>query len=398
MTFDRVTDACGETLSMIIQLCPALLDWIVFLVLFAALYGAGERNMSGLQCAWLGGIPQITYMISSLVVGVLLSRRNARTVLLAATVLSTVLGIACLNLTAFTTQMLALGLFGVAIALFFNAFQTFMRGETAPGGLADTVGGYTVAWSLGSSMGFLSSGTFYRLGPLALSAVVVLVGGGVLTILLTYRRRPYETASADEHIEQPLGNHRRMNPAYVWVAWCLIFTGMFVQRPLQSLFPALCARQGISPALAGLPLFLHMLIQGIWGYHIRRYASWRYRRTPLVAAHGFAVLLMVLVTRNPAYAFSACAVALLGFYTGYVYFTAVYYASNSGRRSLNIGVNECLVGLGSFAGLFACQWWMKRSGEDSSMYAVCAWAMVLALGLQVLLASLRVREPADSGQ
>ena len=34
---------------MRIQLCPALMDWIVFLVLFAVLYGAGERGLSGSQ-------------------------------------------------------------------------------------------------------------------------------------------------------------------------------------------------------------------------------------------------------------------------------------------------------------------------------------------------------------
>ena len=48
-------------------------------------------------------------------------------------------------------------------------------------------------------------------------------------------------------------------------------------------------------------------------------------------------------------AITAVAIILLGMYMGYAYFAAVYYASNSGRRSLNIGVNECLVGMGSFA-------------------------------------------------
>ena len=41
---------------MLVQICPALMDWTVFLVLFAVLYGAGERGFSGLQCAWIGGI------------------------------------------------------------------------------------------------------------------------------------------------------------------------------------------------------------------------------------------------------------------------------------------------------------------------------------------------------
>ena len=57
---------------MLMQLCPALMDWTMFLVLFAVLYGAGERGFSGLQCAWIGGIGQLAYMVTSLLAGLAL--------------------------------------------------------------------------------------------------------------------------------------------------------------------------------------------------------------------------------------------------------------------------------------------------------------------------------------
>ena len=41
----------AEPSYMLMQVCPALMDWTVFLVLFAVLYGAGKRSFSGLQCA-----------------------------------------------------------------------------------------------------------------------------------------------------------------------------------------------------------------------------------------------------------------------------------------------------------------------------------------------------------
>ena len=69
-------------------------------------------------------------------------------------------------------------------------------------------------------------------------------------------------------------------------------------------------------------------------------------------------------------------IILLGLYLGYAYFAAVYYSSNSGRRSLNIGVNECLVGLGSFAGLFAAEWGESLLGKQGGMYAVGAVALL----------------------
>ena len=119
---------------MFVQVCPALMDWTAFLVLFAVLYGAGERGFSGLQCAWIGGIGQLAYMVTSLLGGLMLTRRNAHGFLIASTAGSTAMGIVCLRLTCFTPQMVCQALLFACLAFFFNSFQTFMRGETAPVG------------------------------------------------------------------------------------------------------------------------------------------------------------------------------------------------------------------------------------------------------------------------
>ncbi len=373
---------------MRIQICPALMDGIVFLVFFAVLYGAGARGLSSAQCAWLGGIPQIAYMATSITIGAFLTRRNARGWLLAGTVACGGFGAAALLVTAFRPLWVLLVLFCVALSVFFNAFQTFMRGETQPGGLARTVGRYTLAWSLGSSLGFLSSGSAYRLGPAFLAGLDGAVALGILGILLTHRGRPHHEASAEEHVESAGAAGRPVNPAFVGVAWCMIFTAMFVQRPVQNFFPAICARQGIAPFLAGLPLFLHMLVQGLGGYGVHWMQRWRYRRTPLAWFHLGAAAAFLVLFLYPQFWVCMVLVPALGLYTGYAYFSAVYYASNSGRRSLNVGVNECLVGLGSFAGLYAAETWMRRFGNDAVMYAVCAAALLFSLFLQLLIASL----------
>ncbi len=187
---------------MFMQVCPALMDWTVFLVLFAVLYGAGERGFSGLQCAWVAGIGQLAYMVTSPLAGLALTRRNARGFLLASTAGSTVMGIVCLRLTSFAPQMACQVLLFVFMALFFNSFQTFMRGETVPGGLALTVGRYTLAWSAGSAAGFLTSGSLYRLGNLALCVMTLLVGTVILVALVRHRARPHALASADEHVDK----------------------------------------------------------------------------------------------------------------------------------------------------------------------------------------------------
>jgi hypothetical protein len=310
------------------------------------------------------------------------------------TVLTTVLGAACLMLEDFVLQMVCLGLLGVVLATFFNSFQTFMRGETAPGGLAKTVARYTLAWSAGSSLGFLSSGAVYRLGTMALAAVDVAVGLGVLLTLARYRYRSQDEASADEHVEQPGHGARAVNPAYVAVAWCTVFTVMFVQRPLQSLFPALCGQAGVAPAAAGGVLFLHMLLQGVWGYAMGRCTRWRYRRTPIIVFHTTAALILSLVAWHPSPVASSAGIVVLGLYTGFAYFSAVYYSSNSGRRSFNIGVNECLVGLGGLAGLFVSERLIGYTGSESAMYMVGAVALFGSMLVQLLVDS---RWPTTAG-
>ena len=380
---------------MIMQICPALMDWTAFLVLFAVLYGAGERGFTGPQCAWVGGVGQLAYMVTSLLAGLVLTRRNARRFLLASAAGSTAMGIECLLVTSFAPQMACQVLLFVCLALFFNSFQTFMRGETAPGGLALTVGRYTLAWSAGSAAGFLSSGSLYRLGCPALCGMTLLVGTVVLVALVRHRVRPHGMASADEHVDDAAPGARAVNPRYVAVGWCLIFTAMFVQRPLQSLWPAVCARAAIRPFLPGLVLSLHMLVQGVWGHRVAAFAAWRYRRAPLVVLHLAGAAVLGLAWLKPAFPISAAAIVVLGLYTGFAYFAAVYYSSSSGRRSLNIGVNECLVGMGSFAGLFAAQWGETLTGKDGGMYAVCAVALLASLLVQAALASLRCPEAPE---
>ncbi len=375
---------------MRIQLCPALMDWIVFLVLFAVMYSAGERSLSGAERVWLASIPSVTYTVVSLLVGLVLTRRNARRLLLLSTLLMTAFGAASLLRADFAAQMLCLGLLGASQAVFFNAFQTFMRGETVPGGLAVTVARYTLAWSAGSSFGFLSSGAAYQLGMIALAGVDAAVGLAVLGLLLRHRPRHHDEASADEHVEQPGDGARAVNPAYVAVGWCMIFSVAFVQRPLQSLFPAACGQLGVSADVAGFVLFLHMLVQGVSGYAMRCFTNWRYRRTPIVLVHTAAALMFGCAVRYPSFLMSSAAIVLFGSYAGFVYFSSVYYSSNSGRRSYNIGVNECAVGMGCLAGPFVSQWWATCTGSDRAMYGVAAVALLASMVVQLLLASRRL--------
>ena len=374
---------------MRIFICPALMDLLVFLVSFAVFYGAGERGLTLGQSAWLGGTMQIVYLLFSLASGLILSRRNARPIMLFSAVASGAASIACLLLTGFTPLLIALGLFGFTAALFFNSFQTFMRGESSPGTLVRTVALYNLAWSVGSALGTISSGALYRLGMLALCLFTVVVTAIVLVVLLRHRPRATSVPSSDDYVEQGNGNARPVDPNYVWIGWLLIFTVCFFQRPITTYMSSLWAKENIHPFLASVPLFMLMFVQGVFAFYFERLRHHLYSRTPIWVAGLSAVVLCLVMGWFPGFACRAIGISLLGFYGGFAFFSAVYYSSNSGRRSLNIGVNECLVGVGSLAGLFACEWFMKHYASDDALFYVCAAGLLLSTVAQFVIGSQR---------
>jgi MFS family permease len=376
---------------MWIFVSPAVMDTVVFLVMFAVSYGAGERGMNTHQCAWLGGLFQLVYMASSLAAGAVLTRGNAKGLLLGSVVLCLLTSAAALILTGYVPLLIALAGFGMGCAIFFNAFQTFMRGEAPPGGLVRVTALYTCAWSSGASLGFLASGSLFRLGGVVMSLLVLAASAFIFVLLFRHRVRPGDSPSADEHVDAAPGNDPGLHGAYVGVAWVMIFTAMFVQRPLQTFYPALAGRAGVAAALAGAPLFVHMLLQAVAGGLMVKARGWLYRPGILATVQLLGVALLVVVWRFPVYAVVAPGIGLLGLWAGFMYFCSVFYASNAGNRSRNVGINECLVGLGSFAGLFVSEWFMTRLADDDIMYAVCAAALLISVAVQMTIIRIRSR-------
>lgn len=367
---------------MRVYVCPALMSWLVSLVLFAVSYGAGERGMTLGQVAWLGGIFQAAYMAASLVSGFFLSRRNALPILIASTVGGVLLGALALAAERFGPIFASMALLGVCAGFFLNSFQSFMRGETAPGGLARTTALYTFACGGGYSLGLLTSGSLFRQGPITLGGLTALVGGVILLTLLIHRQRPHDQPSAEEHTEQSPPGAPPVAPEYLWAGWIIIFTAQFVQRPIWTFYPAISATQGIAPVLAGLPLFLHVFGQSMSGLCMGRLRHWLYRPGSLMAIQIAAAAGFLLLWRFPSYTVAAIGISILGLWAGFAYYCAVYYASNDGRRARNIGINEFLVGLGSFTGLFVCEWFIHLTGSDTALYAVCGGALLVSAAAQ----------------
>ncbi len=372
-------------------LCPALMDATVFLVAFAVMYRAGEQRLSAAQCAWLAGLFQLTYMVMSLAAGWRLSARNARALALAGTAGCTALGILSLAPLPFGWLLAAYGAFGAALALFFNAFQAVLRDSVPAEAIGRALGRYTLAWSSGCAAGILSSGFAYRLGMPVLAGLSLLAGAVSMALLLRHPAAPAPAAdagAAPPPTEPAPPGTRPVDPAYVGVGWLFILGAMFVQRPIHAYFPALCAKAGVSAWVTGLPLFLQMAIQGAAGYALIRGRRLFYRPGPILAATALAAGLALAMWRSSALPVWFAGISLLGLYTGFAFFCGVYYASHSGRRALNIGINEFLVGLGSFAAVFAANGAIARGGRDEDLCLAVIAALMLIGGAQLAVAVL----------
>jgi MFS family permease len=375
----------------LIHICPGLMDWLIFLTTFAVLYRAGEMHLTLMQCACLAGILSLTYMIFSLVSGKLLSRRNARLMLVFSIVFSLLSVIICLYAVQFKVMLLGMALAGIFMAVFFNSFQAFIRGESAPGSLMKTVGFYTLSWSAGMSFGFISSGYFYRFGTHTLAFLSLVLSFVMLAIILMHKRRPFTDISSEEHSEEGPANARQVDARYVRIGWMMIFTAMFVQKPIVSFFPVISANEGLTPFLASLPLFLNHGVQALFGLSMIKFRRLLYRRTPLMIAQLAAAVLFLIIWLHPTLTVCFLVLGILGLYLGFVYFSSVYYCCNSGNRALNVGINEFLVGLSTLAGIFICEWWMKYTANTTNMYAVCGAVVLASAFIQLLVAKNRRR-------
>ncbi|MFA6293869.1 MAG: hypothetical protein WC637_18920, partial [Victivallales bacterium] len=57
-----------------------------------------------------------------------------------------------------------------------------------------------------------------------------------------------------------------------------------------------------------------------------------------------------------------------------------------------------LVGLGSIAGLFFGDWWMRSSGSNASMYLVCAMGLAVSVAAQIAAVIIKQKRLTITGE
>lgn len=373
---------------MKIYLFPFLIDLVTFLVMLRLADASGrEMRLSNQQTSWLMVSFSACYFIGCIVIGRLLHKGNARRILLISIWLLMALSVPLFFATRFWPALGLFSLLGIALALAFNSFQTFMRGETPAGSLSLAIARYTIAWSFGVSCGFLLGGVLKDFGgPVALAGFTIAACLTILVLVVTHDVQGTEHGSSDAVVEEvdPASDSRlrAVDGRYVVIGWLLCLSANFSQRPLTTFIPKFHAEQNSPAWVAGGLLFGCFFAQGLSGYACHRLRHWLYRPWPLLTAQLLIVLALALLWRAPGLLISFGVLLVLGLLFGFVYFSCVYYVSNDVRSSRNVGINEAMVGVGNILGMLISESSMRLWNYPQAYFPVCMALTLLIIGVQ----------------
>jgi len=364
---------------MRIYLFPFLIDFVFFLVMLRVADASGrEMQLSNLQAAWFVIAYSLAYLVACPVAGRVLTRENSRPLLLASVGALLLCSVPIFFTRTFWPTLWLLVALGVAVGFAFNSLQAFLRGQSDHGGLSRTIAKYTLSWSAGISFGFLVGGVLRDFGgAISLAACSVIACGAILWMVWTYPIRTDEFVPSDGLVENPTGGLHAVDARFVAIGWMLTIAANFSQRPLTTFIPKLAAEQENPAWVAGSLLFALYLCQALGGFGSRRFRHLLYRRGPLVGLQITIASLTALLWMAPGYFTSLFAMATLGLCYGFLFFSCVYYVSNSIKSSRNVGINEGMVGFGTILGVFVCEAIMRFANKPDAFYPVTIISLLL---------------------
>ena len=366
---------------MKIFLVPFLLDFLLFFVMLRVADAAGrEMQLSNAQTTALLIAWSASYMVVCPFIGRVLNARNTKPILVFSIVTIGIFSVPLLFTNVFLTALILISLLGASAALAFNSFQGLVRNQSPTGGLATTVGRYTLSWSMGIGLGFLLGGIFRSLNEPLLLALSVFISCSVL-LGIVWSFKPDAQAENTTSSTRAEENSAVANPIagidvrYIAVAWTLLLTANFVQRPLTTFLPKFSAQAENPSWMAGVLLATMLFAQAITGYAMSRKTHWLYRLKPMFLVQIGVIALLGFLWFAQNFFVTILLMMCLGALHGFVYFASVYMASNSAQSARNIGINEMMVGIGNIGGMFFSAGAIRVAGFERAFFPA---TMILA--------------------
>jgi len=289
---------------LLIYLAPAIMDMVVAQFFFVDVVRLAHMQSSAVVVAGVVTVWGLMYLISCLLVGKVLTVANSPRLILMSCFAMAGLSVLHLLFPSMAGIYVLMACAGVATALFFPAFQVFMKAVDAAqaSSVAYSTGMYTFAWSMGFAVGPFVAGFLLECGTTGegggetggwklaflFSAMLSLMTAGLIAFLKHLREHPAaapaDAVAATTTEGQQVINYARM-PDLVWLGWLGGGVGVLVLSVIRAVFPARAvAVLELSASVQGMLFFLLSLTQALVGLASCRSRWWMYRAGPVVLA------------------------------------------------------------------------------------------------------------------
>ncbi|NLX14812.1 MAG: MFS transporter [Phycisphaerales bacterium] len=344
---------------ILIYLFPAIIDLVLFVVFFMTTVRAAQQGASASGVANLLTVWAIVYMLSSLVAGRAVTRKNAANLLITSCLATALVAIAFVGCQSLKTMYVLMAAQGVAMALFFTPFQVFMRvvGESKRRPITVSVGLYTFSWSIGAALGPLVSGLVWQSwGWRVCHTHNALIALGVAVGIYRLKHHAQPAPLPNDHLEAApldfngLDRYRRM-PDLAWMGWLFSGIGCIAISLIRGVFPSSGAAFDLPKYEQGMILFILSAVQAVVGLALARGRWWMYRPLSILVFGLFGLAGLILFSLAQATITFSIAAACFGVWSGSFFFYLVFHSLvHPERSSRYVSINEAMVGLTSIVG------------------------------------------------
>ncbi len=360
---------------------------ITALPLLAIKFGASESQLGALAAA-----QRVPYIILCVLFGALSDRSGPKVLAtLAACVLA---GIYCNYplATSVANLICLVPVTAVGVALFWPPVQAWVR-ELPTASMGKRATRFNMAWSLGSTIGFLIGGFIAERDE----RLPFWVCAGLMLVLLVLVRatpggsKPSKRRAAAARGGAHIPTHP-LNDAFLYASWVANFAAFGSMGVIFFILPKLLKELDYSNWFFGVLLFSNGLSRTFTFFLMGQTERWHYRLRHVIAAQCASALGMLLIAASRHWAVLLLGVAAAGHACGVCYGASLTYclrsAGNVGRRA---GLHESILIMGSVSGASVGGYCAQYYGAETP-YLISAAALALAVAIQgAMIARARAR-------
>jgi MFS family permease len=391
-------------------LFPLLIDAVVALICFVNSVRFAKFGMTPSKVAAVFTVLNLIYLFSTLAISRIVGRNNAWALMMIGCLLYSVICLAFPFTAGINLMFVLIGATAVAGALFFPAFQVFMKtnAQETSGSLTVSTGLYGMSWSTGFAIGPLMAG--YLMGQGALDAAGVertgwkyayaaatflalatLVG---LWLFGAARRRAAESEESTRNEPSAAADNYSNMPDLAWLGWTAAFVGVMVYYAARGVLPSRFTNVlKLSEQNQGILFFIISFAQALTSLALCLGKTWMYRPVPVAAFSIAGVLGFVAFGTAGSWHALCVASVLFGIYSGGFYYYLVFHSVVHPTKSARyVSFNEAIVGAGGILGPLAAGMLATRFGYAAAFIA--GGGLMLAIMVIQIWAHARTRIPS----